>query len=117
MSSCHLQHRSHGALRALFIVTAQDLEQAFGHEIPREAVTVGNPSARQLLAAFGELVPELVELGLRFTAHEERDLALREGVAAHLRIARRRINRHELLTVELELERHHRTLRSGPASP
>ena len=112
-SSCHLQHRSHGALRALFIVTAEDVEHAFGHEIPREAVAVGNPSARQLRAAFGELVPQVVELGLRFAAHEERDLALREGVAGHLRIARGRINRHELLTVELELEGHHRTLRPG----
>src|SRR5919204_2136053 len=68
----HLQHRAHHALRLLRIGVADQLQEDGRHDLPRDSVLVLQPAARSLLAAFRELLPQLVDLFLRLAIDHER---------------------------------------------
>ena len=71
------------------------------HDLPREPVAVGEPAAHSLLAAIRQPLPVVVDFLLRLTDDLER-----HGLAeAELRAT---VDRDEPLSVELELNCHHR---------
>src|SRR2546428_11608917 len=103
----HLQHGFHHAIRLLRVLVLQELAQDGGHDLPGEAELVLEPAAPVGLSALGKLAPEVVDLLLRLAVHHERD---REG-EFKLGAA---VQRHEVLSIELEGDGHHRSLRARP---
>jgi len=102
----HFQHSPHDPLRFGRVSIAQQLRQDRRHDLPSDTVAVGEPAAAVGLAARPELLPIMVDLGLRLAIDHERDCR-REN---ELRPA---VERHEFLTPELERGGHDRTLRPG----
>src|SRR5215203_2888740 len=99
----HLQHRRHHALRLLLVRIADQLAQDLGNDLPGDAVLVLEPTARALLAPFGELAPVRVDLLLVLAVDLERDGLVRLEVGAA-------VQRREALSVELEDNGHDRAL-------
>src|SRR5207249_1108464 len=69
----HLEHRLHNASGLLGILVPEHLAECGRDDLPREPVLVFQPAAAILRPASGELLPQLVDLGLGLAAHKERD--------------------------------------------
>src|SRR5712671_6347174 len=88
-------------------VSPSSLPRNGGNDLPRQAVFIFEPTASFLSPAVGKLVPQLVDLLLRLTAHKERN-GWRE------RKLWGAVQRKEVLSVELESRGHHRPLWTRP---
>src|SRR5687768_9668892 len=69
----HPEHGPHGPLGPLRVGVADELVEALGHDLPRQAEAVLHPPACDLLPTLGQPVPEVVGLLLVLAAHLERD--------------------------------------------
>src|SRR5437867_4755402 len=99
----HLEHGFHDPLRFPRIGVTQQVAQDGGIDLPRQSVLVLQPAAWPLLAAFGELFPELVHFFLSVAVHGER-YGLGEFELGPT------VQRDELLALELKYHGHHATL-------
>src|SRR6266496_4166136 len=102
----HLHHGLHDSLRFLAVAVLKQFYQDVGHDLPRQPKLVFQPSAFNLLATFGEFLPEVVDFLLRFTMNDER-YGLGEFELWPT------VQRRKLLTVELKLYGHDGSLRAG----
>src|SRR5580693_1417307 len=105
-----LLHGEHRRLRAccLLLVAAGDhVEEPGRHDLPGKAVLVDEPAAGDSLAAVGQPVPVVVDLGLVGALDDDRHCG------AEL-VQRAAVERQELLAVELELHRGDGAFRARP---
>ena len=103
----HLQHRRHDPLRLLLVWIGDQLDQALGDDLPRDAEPVLQPAARALLPTLGQRAPVGVDLFLALAVHLEGD-GLGEPEVGPA------VQRDELLAVQLEADRHHHPLGARP---
>src|SRR5262249_1991834 len=60
----HAEHGRRGTRRLLLVGVVDHVEEHGRHDLPGQAVLVGEPAAGDPLAAFGQPVPGVVDLGL-----------------------------------------------------
>ena len=95
----HLEHRLHGAARTLRIGISNQLVQLARHDLPRQAESVLEPSARPRLASVRrERIPQPVDLLLVLALDDERHRL----VEAEIRSA---VEALEVLAIEREIDR------------
>jgi hypothetical protein len=69
----HLHQRAHGAFGFVAVGVHQHLRQRRRHDLPGEAVFILELAAAACFAAFRQLAPEIVDLGLRLAAYLQRE--------------------------------------------
>src|SRR5690349_24932387 len=75
------------------------------HDLPRQTILVFEPATLDFLSPFGKLLPEVIDLVLRLAMDHQRN-RFREFERWTT------IHAGEALAVQLEFDRHHRTLRT-----
>src|SRR5574340_43763 len=99
----HAHHRHHCAVDTAGVRIGDEVDQPIRHDLPRQAVAVGEPAAllRFRRAVCAEFFPVMIDLGLRLAMYDERhrraELEMRSAV-----------ERGETLAVEFEFDRHRR---------
>src|SRR5205807_387347 len=88
------------------VLVVEQPAQCGGNDLPRHAVSVGQPAAAVFLAVGGQLLPQRVDFLLGLAVDEERDRR-REGEL------RATVERMELLPFDLEDHGHRASLRPG----
>src|SRR3981189_531712 len=98
----HLQHCVHDALCFRLVLVCQHFDQHNGNDLPRQTEFVLEPAASAFLAPTGKFRPKIIDLLLVLAVHDKRD---RFGEFEH----RSAVEPDELLSLELELNRHDRS--------